>query len=476
MFTSDRSFASLVAPLLLLAWGLQPASVQAQPTGIRALSMGGGLSAVNGHNALYAHPARLLQDGHRRALTLGAFQGRLGGDLLRYGPYEEVFVTDAVPSEAVISQALTDWFGGETRGVGTVVQATPVAFTWQRADSSRGLGIALRFRSFASSRTDEGIVDLLLRGTQTDRTVPLNGGYQTFSVAELVFGVSQRITDRLTVGVAPALLLGTGYADADLTSTLDVQDGVLTHQFDYEARAAGAFSSDVYDTFDAFSSDPFEQVDTPSPLGEQSGLGLGLTVSATYRWRPTLTVDASLMDLGGLRWSGNAQVVTPVANQFRFEGIELNIQELNDEFDGNVDDYVEDKLDAQARNAYEDVNRASDGFATSLPTTAHVGATWVPLDWTTVVGGLSMGLAGRKELAPRTPALHVGTEMRPLRVLPLRGGVRLGGNRAAMLSLGTGVDTRRYSIGIGVAFSPSSDLLGGGGRYSVALSLATVRF
>jgi hypothetical protein len=59
---------------------------------------------------------------------------------------------------------------------------------------------------------------------------------------------------------------------------------------------------------------------------------------------------------------------------------------------------------------------------------------------------------------------------------PLRAGVRLGGPQAVTLAGGIGVNVRSFRFDLGVSGSPSTSALGSGGRYSVNLSLATVRF
>lgn len=321
---------------------------------------------------------------------------------------------------------------------------------------------------------DRGLFDLFLVGADSNRTVPLNGRYRGFSTVDLTGTFSYSFESMpLSVGVSPRLVFGMNYADGTLDSDITISDSVLTHQFDYTARAAGSLSRDVYDAFNAFNADPTRDVSAGFG-GQVSGFGAGVDLGAVYEVQPDLYVSMSLTDLGGIQWSGDAQTATPANNEFRFEGIELNIDRMQNEFDGSVGDYFEHKVDSLARAAYEDVDKDRSSFSVGLPTALHVNGTWTHEPFT-LNGGATVGLNSTAGAVSATPVVHLGGEAR-LGIVPLRAGIRLGGRQAVALAGGIGVDTGSYRFDLGVSVTPSTSTLGSGGRYSVGLSLATVRF
>ncbi|RMF54259.1 MAG: hypothetical protein D6746_14660, partial [Bacteroidetes bacterium] len=88
----------------------------------------------------------------------------------------------------------------------------------------------------------------------------------------------------------------------------------------------------------------------------------------------------------------------------------------------------------------------------------------------TVNMGLSVALNEAPGNLTRKPSVYTGGEYR-LGPVPLRAGVRLGGDGAMTLGVGLGLRTPVYEFGLSVAATPKSDVMGAGGRYVVALSL-----
>jgi hypothetical protein len=426
---------------------------------------------------MYTNPSYLTVGADGPAFELRLFDARtsVGGDLLQFNHYEDTFgersgtLTDA--EEAAV---LDEWFEGGQRSVTAYAEIIPLAITYQPSNKQWAIGVGLRARAVSEVETNRGAFDLLLVGADSNRTVPVNGRQRTFSTVDLTGSFSYVFESiPLSVGVSPRLILGTNYGDGVLNSDVAVTDSVLTHSFDYTARAAGSLSRDLYDTFDAFSGSPFENASGGFGGGVE-GVGVGVDVGATYVVRSGLFVSVSLTDLGTIRWNGDAQTVTPGANEFRFEGVELDLDRLDEEYDDNVGDYFEDQVDSLAQDAYDDVRRDRSSFSSGLPTALHLGGTWA-LDQLTLTGGATVGLNADAGAVSTAPAAHVGGEYR-LGPVPLRAGVRLGGPQAVTLAGGIGLDVRSFRFDLGISGTPSTSALGSGGRYSVSLSLATVRF
>jgi hypothetical protein len=276
----------------------------------------------------------------------------------------------------------------------------------------------------------------------------------------------------LSVGVAPRVIVGTQYADATLDSEVTIRDSVLTHEYAWSARAAGGVSRAVYDEVSAFRPDPFGGV---SGIGgtQAAGLGGAVNLGATYALGANFFVSLGVANLGLIRWSQDAQALSN-DDTFRFEGVQLDIDRLQNEFDGDVGAYVEHQADSLARAAYGDVTRERGAFSTRLPSTLHLGGTWAR-DGLTLSGGASVGLSGSAGAVRAAPSARLGGEYH-LGPIPLRLGVRVGGAQAVTLSGGLGVHAGGYRFDLGVSATPSTSALGQGAHYAVGLSLATVRF
>jgi hypothetical protein len=438
---------------------------------------GAAASGSRGTEALYSNPANLTvgEQNHRLEIRLLDMRVQAGGSLLQFNHYNDTFTSGTLLSRETVDATLDDWFGGEQRTTVAHVSLVPVAAAYRPAGANWAAGGGLRVRTTATSGLNRGLFDLLLRGTGQSRSIPIDGRYRAYSTLDLTGAFSYRFESLgLSVGAAPRFIVGMGFADGTLTSTLDVQEQALVHTFDYTARAAGAPSTSVYDTFNAFEADPLGG--TTSGGSSPAGYGAGLDVGGTYTVRPDLQVSLSVTDLGFVQWTREAQTVTPANNAFRFDGVSLNVDRINDEYDGDVGAYLEHKVDSLARGAYEDVTRSRESFATGLPTALHVGSVWTLLDGSAAVNaGVSAGLNDRAGAVAATPVMHVGGEYE-LGPVPLRAGARVFGSRAATLSFGTGLHLGGYAFDLGASVTPSSSTLGAGARYAVGFSLATMRF
>lgn len=464
-------FGLLGAVLLLLGTGTAQAQSgvgTVDPTGHGASALGPGPAA------LYGNPAHLtagtpVAGMEMQLLRVGVSSG---GDLFQFGPYSDLFVRGDRPrlSDAEEEALLNRWFGNGLRRATTAVEVVPLALTYRASGGRWGVGGAVRGRVVQRSALDRGTLDLLLRGTDPPRTIPVNGQTRLYSLLDLTGAASVRLGG-WSIGVAPRLILGTGYADGRLRSEVEAENRVLTHRFNYTARAAGTLSTGLYDTFDAFSATPVRQV-----FGTTDGVvgvGGGLDAGVSYAVHSGLHLSASVTGLGRVRWTGAAQTVHPEKNTFRFEGLTLDLHRLETKFGGDVGAYVEHQVDSLARAAYRDVDRTRAPFRSTLPATLHAGGTWAPGP-ATITGGVSVDVADPSRAGPRAMAVHAVGEL-PLGPIPVRAGVRLGTRQAATVFGGVGLEVSGYRLDVGGRLTPDTALLGTGARYAVGLSLGTVR-
>lgn len=461
---------------ILAAFGGTEGYAQSGIRSVESISQGGSVSALGAStSALYTNPANLTvgsTGGYE--VRLLDIRGYTGGDLFQFNHYNETFASGQTLTSDRVNQTLDSWFGDKQRSGATYLDVVPLSFTYRPEDTQWAVGGGLRIRSGVKTSVNRGLFDLLLRGTEPERTVPVNGRYHAVNTIDVTGAFSYAFESiPLSVGVSPRVIFGTGYADGELTSEVTLNDEAYLHEFDYTARAAGMLSREVYDGFNAFRPSPMQDASF-QVQGEVAGLGAGIDLGGTYEVQPGLFVSMSVTDLGWIRWNNDAQTVTPQNNEFRFEGIELNRQQLRSEFDGDVPEYVRHQVDSLARAAYQDVDRERAPFVTGLPTAVQMNGTWNRGRYT-VTGGTAVGFNSAAGTVSPTPAFHTGGEVQ-FGPVPLRAGVRLFGTQAATFAGGAGLHLGAYRFDIGVSVTPSTSFLGSGARYAIGVSLATIQF
>lgn len=472
---SPRLKAGLASLALIAALVLAGAASAQTPYRSAHLSgmAGGGPAVATGVDALLLNPANLaVRDAGERGteLTLFPVGARAGGSLLQTGFYNEYLTGGATLSDREVDTILEEWFGKKMRTVGAGVDVLFGGFA--HAGASSGFGGAVRIRGSSELGFNRGVPELVLEGTGESRTFPLDFTARSYSAVEFSAGYGWQVGDRLAVGVAPKLVAGLAYAEMDFDSNVSVSDSALTHRFDYGITTGGL------GTRASLEVSPFESGYTTSSPGV-SGWGLGADLGATYQASPHLRVSASLTDLGAIHWGTDVRTVTPEDSVFSFTGLELDRSRIRNEFGGDAGAYFEHVIDSMASQTYEDVDARTAGFVSALPGALHLGGRWAPAGpGTYLVGGLSVGLA-RPGGRTRTPSAYLGGQYRlggERFYLPLRAGVRVGGERALGLSLGTGLRAGAYELGVGATVTPYSDLAGGGYELAVATALVTVHF
>lgn len=470
------TLALLLASGLVLA-GTGSARGQSGMRSVKAVSTGGGTSPLDtGPAALYSNPANLTVGPGEHSLEIqllriGAYNG---GDFYQFEHIDPLFYDNETRLSGEEQKArLDEWFGSEQRNVDTYVEVIPLSITYRPSDASWTAGFGVRGRAFQTSAVSKGFFDALLRGTGTDRSFPIDGRTRLYSTVDLSGAFSYRFSSiPLSVGVSPRVIFGTSFADGTLDSRATVSADSLIHRFNYTARAAGPVSTGLFDTFNAFSSDSVDEV-----VGGSSGIagiGGGMDLGATYTVQPGLHVSASITDLGQITWSQDAQTVTPSNNAFRFGGVSLDPDRLDEEYDNDLGAYVEDQVDSLAQAAYQNVERERSSFTTGLPTTLHLNSTW-DAGLATLNGGVSVGLNEEAGAVPDPAAVHLGGTLN-LGPFPIRAGARFFGTQAVAVSGGFGLDLGFYRFDLGASLTPNTSTLGSGARYAVSLSVATIRF
>ena len=191
-------------------------------------------------------------------------------------------------------------------------------------------GAALAKDMFSMMRTMNGFSLEDIAGTKQSYDMS-NQSLNLKMYAEVGLGYSRRITEKLTVGARLKILLGLARAEMNVNRfdlNLDVPD---LHTSSSEAAARGELApSDWYGAHYDYAADgnvittlkgggmTFDQegkIDNfdleASDLGI-AGAGFGLDFGASYKVWDNLTVSASLLDLGFLKWKESETTVATV--------------------------------------------------------------------------------------------------------------------------------------------------------------------
>ncbi len=473
---------------LLLLSAPQQASAQVDTRGVSMISTAGGSpSYVRDTEALFFNPANLWLDerGSRFVMTLGSVQAFGGGNLVQFSHYNDSFTQGENLSPAETQAILSEWMGplssGKIRKLGVAAEVVPFAVAFRGYGWGGGLGV--RTRTYTQLGFSRGLFDLILIGTDQDGSFPVNMDIRSVAMTEISAGFSKLFPkQRLAIGIAPKMVLGLNYARTSMNSYVELSDGTIRHDFDYDIQLAGNFNQDIGEAVDFFESSGFLTDATPSdfsdPLSAIAGKGFGIDLGATHEVSKNLIVSASLTDLGYVKWTKNADAVSPTGTSFEFDGLDLDLDRVNNEYDGDFGAYVEDYFSELVEDSYDEVERTQGAFNTSLPTAFHAGGSWHALKGLFVINaGTSIGLNQAAGNLSRKPSFHLGTEFHPGRrfSFPIRTGIRFGGDGALTAAFGFGIQTPVYDLSIGVAATPNTTLMGGGGRYMVGLSLVNFR-
>ena len=147
-------------------------------------------------------------------------------------------------------------------------------------------------------------------------------GINLNAYTEVGFGVTKEINDKLAVGARLKFLSGIANIH-----TRETRLGIYTDPTTYALTIDGfadISSSNISQFYeDTVSSTQTKMKDLQSSILNFSNKGVGLDVGATYKVSDKLSVNASLVDLGSIRWSNNVTSYKTDEFEYTFEGVDL---------------------------------------------------------------------------------------------------------------------------------------------------------
>lgn len=484
---------------------------QARYNTTQGLGMGNtGTASVWGYQANFVNPANLAIP-QRTGWSVGLFGGfspNVGGGLGNIALYNEYFTDGGVLTPERNMEAASRWFGSGPDGyreLGIGVDITPFGISHQR--DNWGAALAIRSRVLVDIGMSKGVFlsTTGINSTNFGSFQSFDIGNEALGMAEVSLGFGYKVwensitnspgTIRVFAGIAPKYIIPIHYHRFELTSQLRVQENpyLITHEFTYELLAVGQFAEDLQrfqrdrqttgqaPKTDGYFDDSFN--DVGSLRG--SGFGLDMGVTAEYyfdsfplqgwatRGTHRLRGSIAITDIGSVNLNDSP---TRIFNSgiFNWDGLDVNQDRLNDEFDNSLGDYFNNVVtDSIGNKIYLDLKAEDLGtHSVALPGMFNFGLAYD-------VGKFTFALDTGKGFNNRgnnstSFYLGLGTEFRPLRALPIRFGLRTGGDTSTAYTFGTGVNLKNFEFTFSALTVPNSEK--NGTAVTAALSGFIIRF
>jgi hypothetical protein len=164
---------------------------------------------------------------------------------------------------------------------------------------------------------------------------------------ELAAGYSRSIDDKLTVGGKLKLILG----HANVTTKINkIRLNASREKWDFDINGTvnisvpnPKYEQDDQNRIENIDLDPFGDFRFGNLIG---GVGAALDLGANYKLLDNkLTVSASVLDLGFIRWKESNAANIPVDGDFAFEGLEFEFEDGVAKWDEGYFDNIQDDID-----------------------------------------------------------------------------------------------------------------------------------
>ena len=191
-------------------------------------------------------------------------------------------------------------------------------------------------------------------------TINISPALEAISYLETAVGASYEINKKLTVGGRVKLLHG---ATSVTTETSDIAIAVdenyyLTASADLNIKTSGinSITGAGYEVSKEWKN-------------YLKNRGLAIDIGATYRLLDNLTLNASLIDIGGIGWKNDLYQYTLDKSKANYTFSGINATDL---FNGTANEYMDAQLDS-IKNNFELQEGATSSFRTALPGKLFLG-------------------------------------------------------------------------------------------------------
>ncbi|WP_428236769.1 DUF5723 family protein [Gracilimonas sp.] len=477
---------------LLLFLCLSSFSVLAQPVITpRNMALGGGGSTyITDYNANFYNPANLMIRDREGDFSIGVGIGGFffnpfesfddpnlqyenardylsayeSGNRASFSSNRDEILDDNYPRNATLSDNTTRY------------DVTVLGMKWKR--ENRSFSVALRTRTSSNFRAGKGWYVNEFQEDRDGNNVldrTLIHRYQTlhelsFGYAEsfpFLTGLTPRL-DNFVIGIAPKIVVSGNYQNAAWENVYQQQGNSVQRieSFSYDATGEFSASTGAY-----FSGSNIQTANTQSFNNNYfsfDGLGAGLDIGVTYLLtlgsdlsairpdqqptRKSLRLSFSMTDIGFVSYNNDELTISMDTDTTTGTAVPSNVS--NEMFTGTRGQYISFIEQYGEDNPFTGTNRSRASFSTLLPMAVHGGAL-LEINRLKLMGDVSIGLTNNAFNSTKIIS-SVGVEIRPLKFLPLRGGIQFKAAQPNFLSLGTAIETKKWDFSVAALLTPNS--------------------
>jgi hypothetical protein len=184
------------------------------------------------------------------------------------------------------------------------------------------------------------------------------------------------------------------------------------------------------------------------------GIAPKLVMGGSYQ-QPTqrsLRLSFSMTDIGFISY--NSDEISLAYSSESISGVTAPTSVSSEAFTGARGQYLPFIQQFGEDNPFQAALPDRSSFSTLLPMAMHGGAL-LEINRLKLMGDVSVGLTNNAFNSTKLVSAF-GIELRPLKFLPLRGGIRFKAQRPEFFSLGTAIETKKWDLSLAAQFTPNS--------------------
>lgn len=356
--------------------------------------------------------------------------------------------------------------------------ATLIGMKWLR--NNRAFSIALRTRTSSRFRVGQGwYSDSFKQVSDNESIVDRSLIHRYQSLHEISFGYAESFQfltgltsklDNFVIGIAPKLIIGTGYQNAEWRNTYTQAEGnseiERVQNFNYNATGNYGAATLAY-----LSGTTIEQANAQHLSNTSfnvNGIGAGLDIGVTYLLtlgsdlsavqrdgqptRRSLRLSFSMTDIGFISYNDEQVSLSSSSDTTITAAVPSSF--ANEAFIGSRGQYISFIEQVGEDNPFSGHSANQSSFAALLPMALH-GGVLLEINRIKLMGDLSVGLTNNAFNSTKLIS-SLGMELRPFHFLPLRGGIQFEAQRPEFLSMGMAVETKKWDLSFAGIFTPNS--------------------
>ncbi len=237
----------------------------------------------------------------------------------------------------------------------------------------------------------EDFVELIYKGNAgfDDNTANFEGiGINSIHYREYAFGLSHQLNEKLRLGVRLKYLYGMEniYTQrTDISLVTDPETFDLLFLADFSVKTSGI------EEFKEFGRSPNDY------LFGRNNHGLAIDFGGDFKINEKLSLNASVLDLGFIKWKDYTINYTNNGEAFNYEGIELNVFANEENPTDNGETSIDRVLDSMLKALK--IDTTYDSYTTPLTGRFYIGANY-KLNDQSMIGGVIQSEVFQKKIIP----------------------------------------------------------------------------